>query len=50
MGKKEITDPHYIEPFSSYEYQIPTNGAKKVEWKIITDYGGVGKNFEEFLD
>ena len=50
VGKKEITEPHYIEPFSSYEYQIPTNGAKKVEWKIITDYGGVGKNFEEFLD
>ena len=48
FGGEEITERHYIAPFSSYEYLIPKtmNRNNIVQWKVVTDYGGISKQFE----
>ncbi|EEY7595537.1 aggregative adherence fimbria 3 chaperone Agg3D, partial [Escherichia coli] len=46
VGGKEISEHHYIAPFSSFEYPIPVSKSSKVQWKIVTDYGGVSEFFE----
>ncbi|ENA2774665.1 aggregative adherence fimbria I chaperone AggD [Escherichia coli] len=50
VGEKEITETHYIAPFSSYEYPMPVNGGGDVRWKVVTDYGGISKTFETGLN
>ncbi|HAM3921902.1 TPA: fimbria/pilus periplasmic chaperone [Escherichia coli] len=49
VGEKEIKGGHYIAPFSSYEYILPAGAAGKVQWQVITDYGGKSKIFETKL-
>lgn len=46
MWGEEISEHHYIAPFSSFEYPIPVSKSSKVQWKIVTDYGGVSEFFE----
>lgn len=46
VGGEEISEHHYIAPFSSFEYPIPVSKSSKVQWKIVTDYGGVSEFFE----
>lgn len=40
---------HYIAPFSSFETVLPVNTTGNVQWKVITDYGGVSGQFESEL-
>ncbi|WP_096978915.1 fimbria/pilus periplasmic chaperone [Escherichia coli] len=49
VGGGEVTERHYIAPFSSYEYKLPSEATGKVQWKVITDYGGISKSFESKL-
>ena len=49
MGGKEVNERHYIAPFSSYEYPFPAGATGKVQWQVITDYGGKSKQFETEL-
>lgn len=49
MGGKEVKERHYIAPFSSYEYPLPVGATGKVQWQVITDYGGKSKRFETEL-
>ncbi|EHR8284210.1 fimbria/pilus periplasmic chaperone [Escherichia coli] len=49
VGGKAVDDIHYISPFSSYEYTIPSNTSGKVKWRAITDYGGHSSIFESEL-
>lgn len=49
MGGKEVNERHYIAPFSSYEYSLPAGATGKVQWQVITDYGGKSKQFESEL-
>lgn len=46
VSGKDVKDRHYIAPFSSYEYTLPAGVAGKVQWQVITDYGGKSKLFE----
>lgn len=49
VGGKEVKRVHYIAPFSSYEYTLPAGAAGKVQWQVITDYGGKSSLFEAEL-
>lgn len=49
VGEKNVQDRHYIAPFSSYEYSFPSGGTSRVQWKVVTDYGGKSKLFEAEL-
>ena len=49
MGGKEVKERHYIAPFSSYEYLLPAGTTGRVQWQVITDYGGKSKQFEAEL-
>ncbi|HBC9793593.1 TPA: fimbria/pilus periplasmic chaperone [Escherichia coli] len=46
VGGRELTKRHYIPPFSSYEYELTPGENSKIQWQIITDYGGKSKYFE----
>lgn len=36
-----IRDIHYVPPFASYDFTLPSAAARKIiEWKIVNDYGG----------
>ncbi|EIY5162697.1 fimbria/pilus periplasmic chaperone [Klebsiella variicola] len=41
-----INDRHYIAPFSTSYYSIPTHTFKKVKWRVINDYGGESQLYE----
>lgn len=41
-----INDRPYIAPFSTSYYSLPTHTPKKVQWKVINDYGGESKLYE----
>jgi fimbrial chaperone protein len=44
IGGKKINDANYVLPKSQARYKIPFGvGGRSVSWKIISDYGGVGK-------
>ncbi|EFH9501128.1 chaperone protein AfaB, partial [Escherichia coli] len=45
----EVKEREYIAPFSSREYPLPAGASGKVQWKVITDYGGTSKQFEAEL-
>lgn len=49
VGGKDVQDRHYIAPFSSYDYVLPSGATDKVKWNIITDYGGKSGYFETVL-
>ncbi|MEB7742663.1 fimbria/pilus periplasmic chaperone, partial [Escherichia coli] len=50
VGGKVVNEQHYyIAPFSSYEFALPSGVAGKVQWKVVTDYGGVSQPFEAAL-
>ncbi|HFL8598534.1 TPA: Dr fimbrial biogenesis chaperone DraB, partial [Escherichia coli] len=49
VGGKEVKEREYIAPFSSREYPLPAGASGKVQWKVITDYGGTSKQFEAEL-
>ena len=50
VGGKNVNKLHYIAPFSSYEYSFPVSMAGgKVQWQVITDYGGKSNIFETSL-
>lgn len=49
VGGKAVKDHEYIAPFSSREYTLPTGASGKVQWTVITDYGGTSKLFEADL-
>lgn len=49
VGGKDVEERHYIAPFSSYEYILPSGASGKVYWKVLTDYGGYSKKFEAEL-
>ncbi|EFB3864073.1 TPA: fimbria/pilus periplasmic chaperone [Escherichia coli] len=49
VGGKEVKEREYIAPFSSREYPLPAGASGKVQWKVITDYGGTSKPFEAEL-
>ncbi len=48
IGGKAL-EQHYIAPFSFYEFDLPAGAAGKVQWAVITDYGGVSRQFESEL-
>ncbi|HBC0970023.1 TPA: fimbria/pilus periplasmic chaperone [Escherichia coli] len=48
IGNKKL-EHHYIAPFSSYEFTLPTNASGKIQWTIVTDYGGISRVFEAEL-
>ncbi|MBS9009114.1 fimbria/pilus periplasmic chaperone [Escherichia coli] len=43
---KEIKNGGYIAPFSHKEYKIPVDAPSKIQWSVITDYGGISKKFD----
>lgn len=47
VGGKTVNERNYIAPFSSYEYPLPMGAIGKVQWRIVTDYGGKSKQFEK---
>ena len=49
VGGKVVNESHYIAPYSSYEYALPSGAAGKVQWQVITDYGGKSGLFEAEL-
>lgn len=49
VGGKAVRNLHYIPPYSSYEYELPAGASGKVQWKVITDYGGTSNLFESGL-
>lgn len=46
VGGKEVKGRYFIEPFSSQEYEFPSGSTGKVQWQVVTDYGGKSKLFE----
>lgn len=50
VGGKNVEGRHFIAPFSSHEYKFPLGGSGKIQWQIITDYGGKSKVFEAELN
>ncbi|TBN97407.1 chaperone protein AfaB [Salmonella enterica subsp. salamae serovar 13,22:z:-] len=46
VGGKKLDDIHHIPPYSSFKYKIPAGAGGKIQWKVITDYGGKSKQFE----
>nr|WP_249533797.1 fimbria/pilus periplasmic chaperone [Escherichia coli] len=48
IGGKTL-EHHYIAPFSFYETRIPSGVTGNIQWKAITDYGGVSEQFESEL-
>lgn len=49
VGGKNVEGRRFIAPFSSHEYKFPPGSSGKVQWQIITDYGGKSKVFEAYL-
>ncbi len=49
VGEIEVKDHHQIAPFSSYEYPLPSDETSKVQWQVVTDYGGRSQKFEAKL-
>lgn len=49
VGKKAVEERHFIAPFSSSEYVFPSGGSGKVQWQVVTDYGGKSELFEAEL-
>lgn len=49
VGGTEVEGRHYIAPFSSREYKFPSGRAGRVQWQVITDYGGKSDLFETEL-
>lgn len=43
VGGREIKDVTFVMPMSSASFKLPAGTAGSVSWKIISDYGGVGK-------
>lgn len=46
IGSVNISDMHYIPPFSSYDYYIPKGVSGKVSWSVLNDYGAASKIYE----
>ncbi|MGK4836235.1 fimbria/pilus periplasmic chaperone [Salmonella enterica] len=46
IGNTDISDIHYVPPFSSYTFALPKGTAGKVYWTVVTDYGGVSKVYQ----
>ncbi|MWN56088.1 fimbria/pilus periplasmic chaperone, partial [Escherichia coli] len=46
IGEKEVKKRNYIAPFSSQEYEFPSGSIGKIQWQVITDYGGKSRLFE----
>lgn len=43
LGSTEVDDATYVAPMSSATFALPAGASgNKVQWKIISDYGGVG--------
>ncbi len=51
IDNSNIREAHYIPPFSSYIYDAPGGGSKqgKIEWKVLTDYGGASRKFSYII-
>lgn len=52
VAGEEVKEHHYIAPFSSYKYMLPVGAVGnvgKVQWQVITDYGGKSRLFETDL-
>ncbi|RDL14120.1 fimbrial biogenesis chaperone [Serratia fonticola] len=43
VGGKEVKDVTYVAPMSSASFALPAASSGNVQWKIISDYGGIGE-------
>lgn len=39
----EVKSPEFIPPFSEKIYDINTSAKANIEWRVITDFGGIGR-------
>ncbi|EJP4413738.1 fimbria/pilus periplasmic chaperone [Escherichia coli] len=49
VGTQKVNEHNYISPYSSTEYTIPASATGKISWRVITDYGGLSKQYEAQL-
>lgn len=50
IGGRDVQTPHYIQPYSSYTYDLPEGrSGTTVQWRVITDNGVNSKLFESNL-
>lgn len=49
VGGVNIPDKEYIAPFSSRSFTLPKDAAGQVKWTVITDEGGVSRQFHSAL-
>jgi P pilus assembly protein, chaperone PapD len=49
VGELELKGVTYVAPMSTASFPLPTGSGENVIWKIISDYGGVGKKHSRSL-
>lgn len=49
VNGKDTEMLHYLPPFSSYDFKLPSGSADKVQWTVLDDHGGISKPFEAVL-
>ncbi|EEC6474646.1 molecular chaperone [Salmonella enterica subsp. enterica serovar 4,[5],12:i:-] len=47
VNNSEVKSPEYVSPFSERVYDIKVAGGENINWSVITDFGGVGKEYYE---
>ncbi|AIJ07440.1 MULTISPECIES: fimbria/pilus periplasmic chaperone [Edwardsiella] len=50
VGNVNISNVHYIPPFSSYTFHLPKGVSGMVSWSIVTDYGGVSDIYHKSIN
>ena len=46
IGGRSIKSPNYIPPFGKQSFSIPGSSVGKIQWRIVTDYGGDSKIYQ----